>query len=658
MRRPRAFVLLSVLLVMLVVGLLLRAAIVRMPVVAGSYRHASDQDSAKRAAESGLEYAVTQLRQNPRWRGGGASQTVVDQPGLRVEEERGNVFGLLSDGNGRQSQFRLRFNFQDGPDGGDSMDDPADEHRLKMPWLSLNNLLGTSDAGIPLANGPNGRVPDPAETHGVVPPQSVTLRVEGLANAQSVVVEGVYRVSANHAVPDAVVMAGGDLKLNVIGKAFLNAAHPRNSADNWVRLRTKKELRVVHPDGTAADLEVAPERKAQLARDQARGLVAHFDEDAVQVTQEDASDGKDFYSVKWENVHQADSQATTTTAIQIKAGTYAVWPDGSIHYFDKSLGEYKRFIANPAHQDDAGTIVSSRLAEVRTATNLELNPDHMLIRPHQLPYYRDDDLHFEDGVLWNMANTDLLVKATNSGTQDLAFVPKFPAAANSTQEITPVPNGGYTPDNLMLSLVNTTITAPGRVDLQCCVKGRAGTITSEGDMSIVAGRTLTLKGQRTAIGDIDTVDPELLRSLAQKARQQGGKDKAGLGLDDNDSGTLQLNIYSKGDVNISSFAAKSYRSLGFQGLMYSWGNFRLNAGEEDPLVHRGNVVLNGALVSYGNDPSSQQPGLGAEKGGVSMKARSVHLTFDPRFLPAINQLQPDGTALYQLSRTGFRYMPH
>ena len=656
MRRPRAFVMLSVLLVMLVVGMLLRAAILRMPIVSGSYRHAGDQDTARRAAESGLEYAVTQLRQNPLWRGGGASRTVVNQSGLVVEEERGNVFGRLSDG-GRQSQFRLRFNFQDGAGGGDSLTDPSPEHWLKMPWISLNNLMGTSDVLVPLGNGPDGSVPVLSVAHGVVPPQSVSLRVEGLANGQSVVIEGVYRVTANHAVQDAVVMAGGDLQLNVVGKAFLNAAHPRNSADNWVRLRTKKALRVTHPNGSAAELEVAPDRKAQLARDQARGMVAQFDQDAVQVVQEDASDGKDFYSVKWENVHQADSRANTTTAIQIKAGTYVAWPDGSVHYFDMSLREYKQFIAVPANQAEPGTPITQRMSEVRTSTNLELNPGRMAMRPHPLPYYRNDDLHYEDGVLWNMANTDLLVQASDSGTKDFAFVPQFPAAANTTQEMTPVPAGGYTPDNLMLSLINATITAPGQVDLQCCVKGRAGTITSEGNLSIVAGRTLTLKGQRTAVQDLDMVDPELLRSLAQKARLQGGKEKAGLGLDDEDSGTLQLNIYGKGDVNISSFAGRSYRSLGFQGLMYSWGNFRLNAGEDNPQVRRGNVVLNGSLVSYGNDPARQQPGMGADKGGVSVKARNLHLTFDPRFLPSISQLQPDGTALYQLSRTGFRTLP-
>jgi len=654
--KRRAFVLLSVLLVMLVVGMLLRAAIFRMPVVTGSYRHASDQDEARRAAESGLEYALTRLRENPRWCGN-ANDTLVDQPGFRVVEHRGNVFGDLTLEGAPATQFRLRFNYQDGPGGGESMVDPAPDYWLKTPWLSINNLLGTSNTNIPLGDGPDGRVLDPPTVHGLVPPQSVTLRCEGLCNGQAVTVESVYRVTANHAVADAVIMAGGDLNLNTIANVNLDAIHPRNSADNWVRLRTKKALNAVHPGGGAAELKVAPERKAELGRDSARGMVARYDTDSVSVVQEDANDGKDFYSVKWENVHQADADPNTSTAAHIPAGTYVAWDDGSIHYFDKTLSQYRKFIAVPANQDNPGTVVSPRLDELRTTKNVQNNPQ-VQVRAHNLPYYRGDQLRMEPGVLWSMKNTDMLIEPSAKGLRDFSFVPKFPAAANSTQEdLTEAPSGSYSPDNLMLSMVNATITAPARVNLQCCVKGRSGTITSEGDMSIVAGRTLTLKGQPTRVQDLDDIDPALLAALAEKARRDGGKERPGLGLADDDSGTLQLNIYSKADVSISSFSGHSYRSLGFQGLMYSWGNFRLNAGEANPDLHRGNVALTGSLVSYGNDPVSQQPGQGPDRGGVSMIANRIRLTFDPRFLPAINQLQPDGTALFQLTRSAYRLMP-
>ncbi len=654
--KRKGFVLLSVLLVMLVVGMLLRAAIYRMPLVTGAYRHASDQEEARRAAESGLEYALTRLRENPRWCGN-ANDIVVDQAGLRVVEQRGNVFGDLTTEGSASSQFRMRFNYQDGLGGGEGLADPPAAYWLKTRWISVNNLLGTSNANIPLGDGPAGQVLDPPRLHGLVPPQSVTLRCEGVCNGQSAVVESVYRVTANHAVADAVVMAGGDLHLNTLANVILDATHPRNSADNWVRLRTKKGLNAIHPGGGAAEIKVAPERKAQLGRDAARGMVARFDPDAVSVVQEDANDGKDFYSVKWENIHQADSDPNTNTAVHIPAGTYVAWDDGSVHYFDKTLNQYRKFIANPNNRDEPGTLVSARLDELRTTKNLESNSG-MLVRARDLPYYRGDQLRMEPGVLWSMKNTDMLVQTSAQGVQDFSFVPKFPAPSSSTQEdFTEPPGGSYSPDNLMLSMTNTTITAPGRVNLHCCVKGRSGTITSEGNMSIVAGRTLTLKGQPTRVQDLDDIDPALLAALAEKARRQGGKDRPGLGLADDDSGTLQLNIYSKADVTISSFAGNSYRSLGFQGLMYSWGNFRLNAGEANPNLRRGNVVLSGSLVSYGNDPVSQQPGQGLDKGGVSMIANRIRLTFDPRFLPAINQLQPDGTALFQLTRSAYRVMP-
>ena len=656
MKPRRAFVLLSVMFVMLVVGMLLRAAIIRMPVVSGAYRHASDREEARRAAESGLEYALTRLRENPRWCGN-SNGVVVDQAGIRVAENQGNVLGNLTQEGGASSQFRLRFNYQDGPGGGEGMPNPSSDFWIKSPWVSVNNLLGSSNANIPQGDGADGRVQDPPTLIGLVPSQSVTLRCEGVCNSQSSVVESVYRVTANHAVSDAVVMAGGDLKLNALGNVTLDASHPRNSADNWVRLRTKKGFAAVHPGGDAAQIRVAPERKAEIGHDPGRTMTARYDEDALSVVPEGSSDGKDFYSVKWENVHQADSNPNTSTAVHIPAGTYAAWEDGSVHYFDKTLSQYRRFIANPGNQNNQGVVVSASLEELRTGRNVERNPN-LTVKPHNLPYYQSDNLRYEPGVLWRTKNTDLLIETSPSGTQEFSLIPKFPAPAHSTEaDYTEPPDGSYSPDNLMLYMTNTTITAPGKVNLQCCVKGRSGTITSEGDMTIVAGRTLTLKGRSTKVQDLDDVPAQLLANLAEKARRDGGKDRAGLGLADDDSGTLQLNIYSKADVTISSFTGHSYRSLGFQGLMYSWGDFRLNAGEANPDLHRGNVVLTGALVSYGNDPATQQPGLGTDTGGVSMIANRIRLTFDPRFLPAINQLQPDGTALFQLTRTAYRVLP-
>ncbi|MBN9414106.1 hypothetical protein ABS71_08655 [bacterium SCN 62-11] len=657
MKRSRAFVLLSVMFVMLVVGMLLRAAIIRMPVVTGAYRHASDREEARRAAESGLEYALTRLRENPRWCGN-SNGVVVDQAGIRVAEQNGNVIGNLTQEGGASSQFRLRFNYQDGPGGGEGMPNPPSDFWIKSPWVSVNNLLGTSNANIPQGDGADGRVQDPPTLLGLVPSQSVTLRCEGVCNSQTSVVESVYRVTANHAVSDAVVMAGGDLKLNTLGNVTLDASHPRNSADNWVRLRTKKSFAAMHPGGDAAQLRVAPERKAQIGHDPSRSMTGSYDADKLSIVPETSDDGNDFYSVKWENVHQADSNSNTNTAVHIPAGTYAAWDDGSVHYFDKTLSQYRRFISNPANRDNQGTVVSANLEELRTGTNVERNPG-MSVKPHNLPYYQSDNLRYEPGVLWRTKNTDMLVEPSSTGKLDFSLVPKFPAPASSTEEdyVEP-PDGSYSPDNLMLYMTNTTITAPGKVNLQCCVKGRSGTITSQGDMTIVAGRTLTLKGRSTKVQDLEDVPTELLANLAEKARRDGGKERAGLGLADDDSGTLQLNIYSKSDVTISSFTGHSYRSLGFQGLMYSWGDFRLNAGEANPDLHRGNVVLTGALVSYGNDPATQAPGRGTDTGGVSMIASRIRLTFDPRFLPAINQLQPDGTALFQLTRSAYRVLPH
>ena len=59
----RAFVLVSVMLVVLVLGMLLRVAILRMPSATGSARQSVMQAQAARAARSGLSFALTKLRE-------------------------------------------------------------------------------------------------------------------------------------------------------------------------------------------------------------------------------------------------------------------------------------------------------------------------------------------------------------------------------------------------------------------------------------------------------------------------------------------------------------------------------------------------------------------------------------------------------------------
>jgi type II secretory pathway pseudopilin PulG len=55
--RSRAFVLLATMLVVLILGMIIRVAIIRMPSVLASSRQSVAHESATKAAESGLDYA-------------------------------------------------------------------------------------------------------------------------------------------------------------------------------------------------------------------------------------------------------------------------------------------------------------------------------------------------------------------------------------------------------------------------------------------------------------------------------------------------------------------------------------------------------------------------------------------------------------------------
>ena len=77
-----AFVLLSTMLVVLVLGIFLRVAILRMNSELGVGRHSTSHQLAQDATESGTEYALARLREDPSWRGGSGREIVVDESNL------------------------------------------------------------------------------------------------------------------------------------------------------------------------------------------------------------------------------------------------------------------------------------------------------------------------------------------------------------------------------------------------------------------------------------------------------------------------------------------------------------------------------------------------------------------------------------------------
>lgn len=100
------------------------------------------REEAIMAAQSGVEYAITKLQNDITWQGNDENyRLALSVKVVKVIENSGNVWGMLTTPNGRRSFFRIKFNYEDGPDGFDNMDDtPNSNFIIRSPYVSVNNL--------------------------------------------------------------------------------------------------------------------------------------------------------------------------------------------------------------------------------------------------------------------------------------------------------------------------------------------------------------------------------------------------------------------------------------------------------------------------------------------------------------------------------------
>ncbi|MGM9998263.1 MAG: hypothetical protein ACI38Q_02525 [Candidatus Bruticola sp.] len=104
------------------------------------------REEALMAAQSGVDYALTKLQDNITWQGCDPNSKLYNSNvGLEVTEKDGNVWGMLTTQNGRRSFFRIKFNYEDGENGFDNMNNTSDKNYLiKSPYVSVNNLYSSA----------------------------------------------------------------------------------------------------------------------------------------------------------------------------------------------------------------------------------------------------------------------------------------------------------------------------------------------------------------------------------------------------------------------------------------------------------------------------------------------------------------------------------
>lgn len=666
----KAFILLSTIFVILILGFVVRAALIRLPVTVDQRAMGLSGERALQAARSGVAFAVGMLRDDPTWTGGDGRTVVVDEDGLKVTQERGNLIGEIIDGNGAKSLFRIRFNHHDGSGGGDNKDDPSGNFVLDLPHVSVNNLGEEGEVPLPEVDPANGEILDPTGGE-TIPGRSVILFVEGVSLEPSGrkvtrVVESLYRLAPTGRVKDGAIMAGGDMEFHLRhdGRVDLGGSMIRHSADDLLRLRSKGNISVFQNRGVGShetgDIVLDRRSRAELGRNEFDGGVqANFDSDRVSEIQEEVGDGRDFYNVTYDQVPKASADPTSRKSIQIPGGVYVYGEkpgDPStreMRYYDISYDQYIRraeTLENTGH----GTVLSPDLAEVRSPENLANVPDGLSVGPAPISFTnpRTRERQTTDGFEWRLKDHDLRVLPSSRGNVGIAVVPrKLPKFDETDTFDYPNVDDKYNTHHMKFMIARSSFTAEqdpnstepnpkkGDIRLYGAVSGNGGTVVSDGDVHILAGKAMNM---RNTMRENDEVSDEFLTLMNAVDSDDGG--------DTDTMSSLQLNVYAKGDLSISTYFEdrNSYRDMAFQGLLYSWGDVDLFSGSPNS-IRRGSVFLRGAVVAYGGDPLSEEPG--GEGGDVRIRGGHAYVRWDPRFLPSITTLQGSEGSLYTLQST-------
>ncbi|MCE7869163.1 hypothetical protein DYH09_02165 [bacterium CPR1] len=229
----------------------------------------------------------------------------------------------------------MRFNFQDGPAGGDGLSDPG--LTVNSPYLSVNNLIGAGPADVPRADGPGFSVTAASPVAFQTPVWSVCLAVEGKAGrgcsqlspaspnaatggATRKVLEAIYQIpNLGPTVETAASMAGNDFSVTLRpGSSGYVEVGSKDATTPTIR--SKGLVRVENGDPAENYKSDKGEVKSQDGN-----LTAVYDNTKTSVTAEALIDP--FYQLAWNEVRKASPSGP-----KLPAGTYVWWQDGSLHY--------------------------------------------------------------------------------------------------------------------------------------------------------------------------------------------------------------------------------------------------------------------------------------------------------------------------------------
>lgn len=634
-RRRRAIVLLVSLFLAVLIVMFIMAASTLLPGRGNQVTHFAEQDASLAACESGYQYALARLQQDPAWRGE-ANATVVNAGSMTVVEDRGNVYGFMTDKAGNQSQFRIRFNFHNGnslPDeatSGSNKKDPVNPKLQPLtPYVSFNNLTQPTPAILYRAENVGGvwKVLPTSPQPFAIPRATCILYVEGLAGEGMAGTSPanpepgsfnrrvIHQVSENYITRQLL----GNVDAAVYGAAGINATLPNGGivkvealGGALAKIRSLTEVNVDSVgnisayDSPLGDVVIDTNVSKKF---QVNGL----DSVAPSPKRETAAQqNKKWLKLKWSQIPKA-----APTGPSVRAGTYVWRQTDPLDTNTRHLDYYPQNFDGVTIPPVGGATMTFDSSNVNTmllvgsgSASIDLKNKIMKMRFAKDVYVQPQGAVTDFAVISDPADPSLVTERP---------LESFRAPTTSTTG--PI-------------LTNDS----GNIYFAASVDGQGG-VTSGGNLTFQGASFFETNSNSTVAlyskSDIKIlpIPPAVAAALPVPSPGNGGEG----GSEGEGAPPALPNILNGLPL---PFGAAKATDVAFSGIIFAMGNFTTDLGSGPGA---GNLYVRGALSAYGGDPDAgQSPGAVANSGLVSVGAGNAHFVFDPAYFGQNQNLTAPG----------------